>query len=210
MQKLTSVILGEEFKSVMLDFTSDKKYLILGDESGRVYVFDWREGQMVRQWQEQFRKIFKVKVAEKDGIECVISSSRDGSVVITSLNGEVLNSVSHGVRGDASYGSLSFDEDFLATASVRDNNVFIWDLENGIELLPLSGHEEPITQVEFVDNDTVVSASKDGTVRVWSSLSWQTLLKEIKEGDKVLSPRELLQKAVRVYLYKQEEDLSKL
>ena len=92
-------------------------------------------------------------------------------LLFQTLYGNELASVSHGVRGDASYAAVSSATAcFMATSSARDNNVFIWDLKNNIELLPLSGHEEPISQVEFVNGDLIISASRDGTVRLWYSL----------------------------------------
>ena len=47
---------------------------------------------------------------------------------------------------------------------------------------PLAGHNAPVTQVEFIDADTVVSSSDDGTTRAWD-VATGTYKAEF-EGDK--------------------------
>ena len=54
----------------------------------------------------------------------------------------------------------------LASGSV-DNTIKIWDIESGACQSTLAGHNAPVTQVEFIDADTVVSSSHDGTTRAW-------------------------------------------
>ncbi|MCM8542622.1 MAG: protein kinase [Lentisphaeraceae bacterium] len=191
-----------EMKNPVLSFSKNSEILSVGDEEGQVVVLDWRKDSILKEWQPHSRKIFDLKVEEYEGREVIVTSSRDGSVILSDFEGDQVNMVSHGIRGDASYAAISSDSSFMVTASARDNNVFLWDLKNGIELLPLSGHEEPVSQVEFVNDDLIVSASRDGTVRLWYSLSWEQLKKTLmSNGDKTLTSQEMLQKAVRAYLY---------
>ena len=50
----------------------------------------------------------------------------------------------------------------------RDNSVRLWDAATGAAIgSPLSGHGAPVTQLEFRDATTLVSASDDGTTRFW-------------------------------------------
>ena len=50
----------------------------------------------------------------------------------------------------------------------NDETVRIWDATTGEPIgSPLTGHNAPVTQVEFIDADTVVSSSNDGTTRAW-------------------------------------------
>jgi WD40 repeat protein len=49
-----------------------------------------------------------------------------------------------------------------------DKTVRIWDVTTGESIgSPLTGHTDWVTQVEFIDADTVVSSSDDGTTRAW-------------------------------------------
>ena len=55
----------------------------------------------------------------------------------------------------------------LASCS-KDNTIRVWDPTTGEPIgSPLAGHNAPVTQVEFIDADTVVSSSSDGTTRAW-------------------------------------------
>ena len=54
----------------------------------------------------------------------------------------------------------------LASCS-RDKTIKIWDIESGACQSTMAGHTALVTQVEFIDADTVVSSSHDGTTRAW-------------------------------------------
>ena len=64
-----------------------------------------------------------------------------------------------------------------------DETVRIWDVTTGEPIgSPLAGHTGSVTQVEFIDADTVVSSSNDGTTRAWD-VATGTYKAEF-EGDK--------------------------
>ena len=56
---------------------------------------------------------------------------------------------------------------YIASCS-NDGTVRVWDAAT-LEAVgsPLTGHTDCVTQVEFIDADTVVSSSDDGTTRAW-------------------------------------------
>ena len=189
-----------DLKNPVIAFSENAEVVGFGEENGSVLIVDWRKKEVVDKFHPHKRKVFDLKIVKFENEEFVVTSSRDGSVIISDFKGNKIKSVSHGVRGDAAYAAVSSDGLFMATASARDNNVFFWDLQNEIELLPLSGHEEPISMVEFFD-DMIISASRDGTIRKWYSISWEQLEKKVDSGDTELTSQEKLQKAVRTYLY---------
>ena len=64
--------------------------------------------------------------------------------------------------------SVCFSSDGKQIASGSwDKTVKIWNASSGELQSTLTGHNAPVTQVEFIDADTVVSSSDDGTTRAW-------------------------------------------
>ena len=64
---------------------------------------------------------------------------------------------------------FSADGKFIASGS-RDKTVKIWSVGSSGTFecqSTLTGHTDWVTQVEFIDADTVVSSSHDGTTRAW-------------------------------------------
>ena len=64
--------------------------------------------------------------------------------------------------------SVCFSSDGKQIASGSwDRTVKIWNASSGELQSTLTGHTDRVTQVEFIDADTVVSSSRDGTTRAW-------------------------------------------
>ena len=64
---------------------------------------------------------------------------------------------------------FSADGKFIASGS-RDKTVKIWSVGSSGTFecqSTLTGHTDSVNQVEFIDADTVVSSSDDGTTRAW-------------------------------------------
>ena len=79
--------------------------------------------------------------------------------------------------------SVCFSSDGKQIASGSwDKTVKIWNASSGELQSTLTGHNAPVTQVEFIDADTVVSSSDDGTTRAWD-VATGTYKAEF-EGDK--------------------------
>ena len=79
--------------------------------------------------------------------------------------------------------SVCFSSDGKQIASGSgDKTVKIWNASSGELQSTLAGHNAPVTQVEFIDADTVVSSSNDGTTRAWD-VATGTYKAEF-EGDK--------------------------
>jgi WD40 repeat protein len=61
----------------------------------------------------------------------------------------------------------------LATAG-EFSSVHLWDAETGTALAALAGHEGPLTNVTFLDDERVLSSSEDQSVRIWAvNPSWR-------------------------------------
>ena len=65
--------------------------------------------------------------------------------------------------------TMAITSDFKTLALGREKgDVILWDLENKSLIRTISGHQSSITSVDFDPSDKLLlSASRDGTVRVW-------------------------------------------
>jgi WD40 repeat protein/tRNA A-37 threonylcarbamoyl transferase component Bud32 len=94
-----------------------------------------------------------------------------------------------------------YRDDILATVG-SDDRIVLWDLEMGIRLATLVGHEGDVEQMAFSpDGMSLASTSADGTVRLWpvgqairdakartsSSQSWKIDLQFTADGQKLFS-----------------------
>lgn len=78
------------------------------------------------------------------------------------------------LEGEPLIASLSFNSDgtLIAAGSrdvtYQDNNIRIWDFASGRQLTTLFGHTEAVVGTVFTSDDKLlVSASEDGTIRLW-------------------------------------------
>ena len=96
------------------------------------------------------------------------SGSADNTIKIWDIESGACQST---LGGDKAVHCVSFspDGDMLAAGDgdYRGGNVRLYDVQTGEVKSTLAGHTDWVTQVEFIDTDTVVCSSNDGTTRAW-------------------------------------------
>ncbi len=71
---------------------------------------------------------------------------------------------------------LSFAKDGVTLASVADQTVRLWDINKGVEIRPQISHAELVYALRFLDDSkTVLTVSRDRTVRWWDATSGKLL-----------------------------------
>jgi len=75
------------------------------------------------------------------------------------------------ITGHCYVNKIEFSPDgkYLASAGT-DNNVMIWDIETGNEVLKLEGHTDSVNDVNYSpDGNYILTSSDDSTLRLWDS-----------------------------------------
>ena len=147
---------------------TDPKILVSASQDKTARIWDIPEGKM------------KFEMKGHTDIVDTIAFSPDGKSLATAgadkavklwnpADGKELKAL--GVHDGSVYAvAFSPDGKLLASAGAgKDNLVKVWDVKEQKELTQLKGHEQPVTAVVFADNDVIVTASMDRTIRTWTT-----------------------------------------
>ncbi|NIM94545.1 MAG: hypothetical protein GTO18_12665 [Anaerolineales bacterium] len=170
-------------EAIAITFGQESKvHLGIWDLDSRQQIFS-KENVTTKLWKynvqhigENIRTIFN-----SDG-ELILIGTNVGSSDIWDVNQNAIQFQATQRMNDWIIGmDFSSDGSLLATAGGRPSDVLIdpasrrrfedikiWNVQSGMELARLIGHEEFISDLSFSpDGQLLVSASEDGTVRVW-------------------------------------------
>ncbi len=165
---------GHESEVYAVTTTPDGRWAISGSADRTVKVWDLERGGLVRTMRGHTAPVHAVAVTADE--QWIISAAGDGMLKIWDLT-----------RGDERY-TLSDHQDAVyavvttpdgrAISGSADQTIRVWDLERGAGLHTLTGHRSAVNAVALLpDGERAVSASKDGTIKLWN-LKWtQTMLR---------------------------------
>ncbi|MCI0464994.1 MAG: WD40 repeat domain-containing protein [Gemmataceae bacterium] len=147
--------------------TPDGKTLVVSENAGRwlskVRVWDLGAGKELRAWDAQG----SVRAVSPDGKTLALADA--GATHLWDLaTGKPLHQ-HEGQRGEASSVSFSPDGKWLASCSVHDNTVRVWDLTAGGRMRVLPGHvgAHYVRAVQFLPDGRFVSGGSDNALRLW-------------------------------------------
>jgi WD40 repeat protein len=141
-------------------------------------VWDAGTGRLLFRTSKQLEAVFAVDLSP-DGRH-VATGGYDGVTRIWDLQ---TNRLVAGLRGHAgAVLALAYSPDgALLATSGTDATARVWDARSGVQLLVLHGHSAGIGSLAFSSDGRLVTASEDGTARVWDvtpegGRDWLTLV----------------------------------
>jgi WD40 repeat protein len=138
-------------------YSSDGKQIVSGSDDKTVRVWDVSTGER-RTFRTTENNIFSV------------AFSSDGSQIAADLTLINLSTGSLTVLGDEKVISSAFSADgrFIALGTFNPTACQIWDASTHKSIVQLVGHTDGVDSVAFFpDGKQIISASYDGTIRVW-------------------------------------------
>ncbi|MDX2020382.1 MAG: WD40 repeat domain-containing serine/threonine-protein kinase [Deltaproteobacteria bacterium] len=155
--------------------TPDERFIVVGDLSGTLRLLDANTGEAI--WtlgQAGVNSVWSADVS-RDGQRLVLSGDH-GQVAMWQLQQRRLLWKARLQGVDRILGSTSFADDGRTVAvGGSDRVVSVVDTFKGIELQRMEGHTGEVVTVTSGRNGRVMSASGDGSVRLWDGRRGQSL-----------------------------------
>lgn len=149
---------------------SGRPFLIAGERSGQVNVFDFEEQKVTHRLHHHKLPVFDIRtVLSKNEL---LVSSEDGTVSVWDL-GSMKMLYNFKVSSDTvRVISISPDEKTVAFGC-KDNKIRIYRLEDYSLISELDQHTLPVTALQFSpDGRFLLSGSRDAQLKVWSTLDY--------------------------------------
>ncbi|MBN79462.1 MAG: hypothetical protein CMJ70_04920 [Planctomycetaceae bacterium] len=157
------------------------RWMVTGGMDGQVAIHDTLPAFQQRRPPQPIRVRLSFTVVNQ------VAVSPDGTRLAAAYNGglyvldgitgnKLLTLKGHRGRQTASV-AFSPDGQRLASGGGDDKTIKVWDTTTGRETLTLRGHMDYVSYVAFsADGKRLVSASDDGTVKIWDARPWTSEL----------------------------------
>ena len=145
-----------------IDLNDDRSQVAVVDESGIVHIINVKNGEKLKDLQgRNVDNIYQVKYNN----HCILSAGQDRRASVYFSNSNIsyyLESsfiiYSVGLSSDGNYGAFSYSE---------NNYIKIFNTNTKAELALLKGQKSTLTQIEFINNDMIISSSEDQQIMIW-------------------------------------------
>eukprot|EP00871_Galdieria_phlegrea_P004767 jgi/Galph1/5291/GphlegSOOS_G3993.1 len=143
-----------------------RNHLISSDYEGVVTLWDTVTGRTINEYEEHEKRIWSVDFSHVEPTRFA-SASDDGKVKIwTTID---LNSIAT-IDNKANVCCVQFHPSVghLVSFGSADHHVYLYDLRQTKQPLQvLKGHQKAVAYIKYMNNNQLVSASTDGTLKLW-------------------------------------------
>ena len=153
---------GHEDVVISITFTPDGKQLLTAGYDARLIFWDIESGEKVNEWEGEFGEM-----TFSTDKKLIMSGFSEGAKILDALSGE-MHVKTGGHTNVVLTSTINPDWTMFATGGL-DRKVIVSDAVTGSSLFTLSGHAGEILDIHFSpDGSHLVTASSDGTARVWN------------------------------------------
>lgn len=140
--------------------------ILVGSIDGSVRIYDIRMGKMM---QDAINEPVTSLMLSGDGL-CYIASCLDSSVrLVDKSDGTILNTFAGHKNTQYRIRGTFNNSDSSILSGSEDGSIYIWDFLTTKVVSVLKGHTDTVSSISYHPKlDIAVSASFDGTIRVWS------------------------------------------
>jgi serine/threonine-protein kinase len=178
--KLLHTLKGHTAPVTSVAISRDGKTVISGSEDNTIKIWDVPTTALRHTLTEHTDKVYAVALS-LDG-KTIASGSQDFTVKLWHTEtGELIRTLSQpaGHRNAVSAVAISPNGKQVASGS-WEKNIKLWDLQTGKILRTFAEHQDKVTTVTFVNDQTIASGSFDKSIRVWDTQS--EAFQEIQEA----------------------------
>jgi WD40 repeat protein len=157
---------------VTYNISSDKRLVAMGYTSGQVRIFSYHQPSEPMVLEGTGRSVTTLTFAPNDQLLAV--ADEGGCVRLWDVMSGQVHWEEHSVRMPVYM--MTFTPSGRLLSIPRGNNIEIWNLESRRRVARLTGHDGPIrTVVHGLGGRLILSASDDGTARLWDVAQQRTL-----------------------------------
>ena len=163
---------------IEIDVSPDGRYLAAGGlahapDPNHAAVFDLRTGELLETWAYSSLYHHGVKFTP-DGSHLAVGSN--GDVRLYDV-GTWTESALIPFDGDAKHLDFTPDGSLIAIGGEATNLVVVADVATGEQVYSITDHQGDVTDLEFSEDGTLLlTASTDGTIRLWDSGTGESVL----------------------------------
>lgn len=162
----TSMEYGGHKKAVLCyDLSQDGKRLLTGGGDGKIILWNTKTGDSIKTIQSYQHPIFSIHFNQDE--TTVASSSWDGTMKVHDLNtGKRIQLFDFKEEGSAY--NILWGKNDLYLISSHGNLLKMWEIDTHAPVREFIGHQELITSLHLSpDQNSLLSSSGDGTIRMW-------------------------------------------